>query len=543
FHIIGRAGKFRDNKMDIELDDEGKSLHDYLQIFRRRKYLIIIVLYPLVIFSLIVALILPPVFRSAATIMIEQQQIPTDLVKSTVMSLADERLKQIEQQLMTVNHIKEIIDEFKLYPKEKKRSDSDLADLFHKHFAIELIDNSFVTNNRNTKATIAFKIAFEHESPEIAAHVADKLTTLFLEENVKNRTRRAEETANFLQEEAEKMKQDVSNIETEIAQYKKAHSESLPELLPVYTAAISRLETEMQQATLQEKMLNERRAKLKIELAITSPYQDKVANDNKAEPVETLAQLKEQYNQLLDKYSASHPDVKILKRKIDNFKSEDEPEDSTQEMRNITNPIYMQLKNEWDMIAIELDNLVKQRIYNEEQHKKLQALVANMPELERRYDELRRDLENNKAKYQELKSKFLEARLSQTLEIEQKAERFSIIEPARISLKPEKPNRLQILIAGIFASIGCSFGLALLIETINGSIRNYRNLMQVTGIEPLVVVPYIHNQQDIINAQKNRNKIIIITILFLLTIVIIVLINKMYSPLHIIITNLLVKLS
>lgn len=529
--------------MDIELDDEGKSLHDYLQIFRRRKYLIIIVLYPLVIFSLIVALILPPVFRSAATIMIEQQQIPTDLVKSTVMSLADERLKQIEQQLMTVNHIKEIIDEFKLYPKEKKRSDSDLADLFHKHFAIELIDNSFVTNNRNTKATIAFKIAFEHESPEIAAHVADKLTTLFLEENVKNRTRRAEETANFLQEEAEKMKQDVSNIETEIAQYKKAHSESLPELLPVYTAAISRLETEMQQATLQEKMLNERRAKLKIELAITSPYQDKVANDNKAEPVETLAQLKEQYNQLLDKYSASHPDVKILKRKIDNFKSEDEPEDSTQEMRNITNPIYMQLKNEWDMIAIELDNLVKQRIYNEEQHKKLQALVANMPELERRYDELRRDLENNKAKYQELKSKFLEARLSQTLEIEQKAERFSIIEPARISLKPEKPNRLQILIAGIFASIGCSFGLALLIETINGSIRNYRNLMQVTGIEPLVVVPYIHNQQDIINAQKNRNKIIIITILFLLTIAIIVLINKMYSPLHIIITNLLVKLS
>ena len=72
--------------MELEIEGEIKSLADYWQMLRRRKYLIAIPMLVLLIISAVVALILPPVYRSEATVLIEQQHIPSDLVQSTVVS-------------------------------------------------------------------------------------------------------------------------------------------------------------------------------------------------------------------------------------------------------------------------------------------------------------------------------------------------------------------------------------------------------------------------------------------------------------------------
>lgn len=101
------------------MESEEKTLKDYLQIIRRRKYTIIIPMLVLLLLSVIVAIALPPVYRSKATILIEQQHIPVDLVKSTVISFADERIRQIQQKLMTIDNLNKIIEKFNLYPKEK----------------------------------------------------------------------------------------------------------------------------------------------------------------------------------------------------------------------------------------------------------------------------------------------------------------------------------------------------------------------------------------------------------------------------------------
>jgi polysaccharide biosynthesis transport protein len=97
--------------------EEEKTLKDYLQIARRRKYTIIIPMLALLLISVIITIVLPPLYRSQATILIEQQHIPSDLVKSTVISFADERIQQIQQKLMTIDNINKMIEKFNLYPK------------------------------------------------------------------------------------------------------------------------------------------------------------------------------------------------------------------------------------------------------------------------------------------------------------------------------------------------------------------------------------------------------------------------------------------
>jgi len=516
----------------MEMDEEGevKSLADYLQIVRRRKYLIVLPMLLLLILSVVVALILPPVYRSEATVLIEQQHIPTDLVQSTVVSLAEERIRQIEQKIMTINNVNKIIEKYGLYVDQRSEmSDTELAEEFRANSELTLVSADVISGGRGKKATLAFKISFSHKKPEIAQKVTNEIVTLYLDENIKNRTARALETTTFLDEEAGKFKLEIQKIENKIAEYKEKYSDSLPELLSVNVASINRVENELQQLSLQEKMLNERRVSLRTQLAITSPTA--VTFDNARSNVpETFAALEAQYQFLLDKYSVKHPDVKAIKRKIDKF---DKSTDSSPvvEMGGITNPVYLQLKSEMDIAAIELQNIQSQRKKLGAILEQLETRVSQTHQVERGYYDLMRDLENHRAKYKELKSKALEARLSQTLEEEQKAEKFSLLEPARVPNKPEKPNRLKILMMGLALSVGVGFGAGFGAEILDGSIRGYRALEQITGIEPLVVIPYIENQQDLERSRKNKRNFVIITVILIIGSIMAV--HFLYKPIDI----------
>ena len=81
---------------------DGFDLKYYWMILRRRyPYMVgafIVVLGTAVIF----AVWLPPIYRSEARILVESQQIPSELVRSTVTALADERIQVIKQRIRDV---------------------------------------------------------------------------------------------------------------------------------------------------------------------------------------------------------------------------------------------------------------------------------------------------------------------------------------------------------------------------------------------------------------------------------------------------------
>ncbi len=517
--------------MDLE---EEKTLKDYLQVARRRKYTIIIPMLVLLAISIVVTVVLPPVYRSKATILIEQQHIPTDLVKSTVNIIADERIQQIQQKLMTIDNLNKIIEKFNLYPKEKKLVNaSDLAEQFRAATTLELINADIVGKGKNSKAIVAFTLSFDHKDPAMAQKIANELVTLFLDENVKTRTQRAEESTKFLQEEADKFKVDIQKTENEIAEYKHKYSNSLPELLPVNMTAISRIENNLQQLQLQEKMLEERRITLSNQLAATSPVGQ---TGNKDANIDTRASLEVEYESLLKKYSINHPDVKSVKRRLDGFKDKKGSSNS-----GINNPIYMQLQSEISIAAVELQNISNQKLALTEQLKKLEMNVSQTHQVERGYYELMRDLDNQKIKYKELIAKSLEAKLSQNLEVEQKAEKFSLLEPPRTPEKPEKPNRIKFLFVGFVFSIFGGLGAGFAAETLDNSVRSHSALASLIGEEPLVVIPYIENQDDFNRTKRNKFNFALLVLVLIIGAAIAV--HIFYMPLDVVFDKLSDRIS
>src|SRR5512134_3085406 len=83
------------------VDAPGKDLHDYLALLRRRKTMILTVAAVLLAASAALAFLLPAVYRSTATILIEEQEIPPDLVRSAIATYADQRIETIKQQVLS----------------------------------------------------------------------------------------------------------------------------------------------------------------------------------------------------------------------------------------------------------------------------------------------------------------------------------------------------------------------------------------------------------------------------------------------------------
>src|SRR5437762_6223639 len=149
----------------MEMEEETKDLRDYFTAFRRRKKQVLTTVVILFLISIVVAAMLPSVYRSTATILIEQQEMPPDLVRSTISSYADQRIQVISQQVMTRVNLTRIIELYNLYPGDRAtKTSEELVQRLAKDIKLDLL-KADVIDQRGSRgtATIAFSLAYEGE--------------------------------------------------------------------------------------------------------------------------------------------------------------------------------------------------------------------------------------------------------------------------------------------------------------------------------------------------------------------------------------------
>ena len=96
--------------------------------------------------------------------------------------------------------------------------------------------------------------------------------------------------------------------------------------------------------------------------------------------------------------------------------------------------------------------------------------------------------------FSEVRGKKYDAALAQSLEQEQKAERFVLLEPPQVPLEP-KQDMLTLSAMAIVLSLGAGIAVAYLTELLDDRIYGSELLETLTGERPLVVIPYMGDQQ------------------------------------------------
>jgi len=131
-----------------------------------------------------------------------------------------------------------------------------------------------------------------------------------------------------------------------------------------------------------------------------------------------------------------------------------------------------------------------------------QAKLEAIPVREQEVTALVRDYEISKAHYSQLLDKGLSAETATQLEIRQKGEKFSILDPAQPAERPSSPNRGLINVAGGIVGLGLGLLLALVSDFLGISITAPQQITEAFGLPVLEVIPVIQTYTD----QRMRKK-------------------------------------
>jgi len=487
-------------------DDDQLTFADYVAILRRRSGLAIGGFFGTLALGVAVVFALPPVYQATGTILVESQQIPTDLIQASVTTYADERIEVIKQRVMTRENLLRIIRKYNLFADEGPTfTPSDQIDEMRKTMAVELVD---ATVRPDRKGTIAFRLSFEHRRPEVARSVANDLMTLFLEENVRVRTQRAAQTTEFLTQEADKLKKELSGLEAQIAKYKQEHGRALPENFALGMASMQRLEADLRQ-------LERDSASTEQELRGLEADRDAAASGQLAyaggptSSVTELQRAKADVARLSATYTDDHPDVKAAKRKVESLTravaTEASGPASARQAGIGSGGAVARVDGRIGSLRQRLRVLEGQKASVRGRLAEMDVSLVRSPDVERGFSALTRDYQSAQKKYEEILGKKMTAQVAENLEEDQKAERFAVLEPPELPEKPLKPNRKKLLAFSLLLAMVAPVGFVSCMEALHGTVRGVGQISAILGQKPLVTVPVIPVAAEI--AMRRRSQL------------------------------------
>jgi len=474
-------------------------VQDYWTLIVRRKWLVIGSILAGVTIAAVLCVVLPKSYRSSTSILIEDQKIPDDYVKGIGGASIQERLTMIQQQVMSRTLLSQIIDEFKLYESQVRRTGIESAiEGMRKEIKVETVG----TTGTRGKSVEAVTISFAHESPMTAMQVTGKLASMFIEENLKVREQLVTGVSVFLEQELHDAKTALEAQERAISSYKTRYMGLLPEQLEANLRGLDRLQTNLhatdeqwhnqtEKLSMLEKSIKEYQAGGPTEAPPGIPAPTYSGRDPQ---VERLREVERQLTTLIaTDYKSTYPDIVEAKQEIESLKmqlAEKYGDTSGENDQAKTYDVYLQeLIKQKIALRTEVASLQERSRRLTAQIREFEHRVEQTPAREQEVMILMRDYENMQKNYQALLDKRLNAHVAENLEKRQKGEQFRILDPANLPQKLDSPNRLLIMIFGVLG--GCGFGVTLAVgrDRLFPTFKRRQEVESLQGIRVLATIP------------------------------------------------------
>ncbi|MAF84701.1 MAG: hypothetical protein QGH93_00115 [Gammaproteobacteria bacterium] len=543
------------DEQHFRAEEEG-GLGDLIDAFKRRRKLALTTAGVIIVLGVVVIFAWPSLYSSTATILLEEPEVPQELVQTTVTTFAAQQIQYINQRVMTRTNLANIIEKFDLYAEKREYSPTLLlTEEVRKNIKLDLV-NVQLTNPRSGVpmiSTIAFTLGFEDKTPATAQKVANELVSLYMEENVRSRTVQTVETREFLSGEGDRLEERVQDLEEQIARFKEENEGSLPLMTSVNLTAIQRIDSQILDIDRELNRIDETLILLDAQLIQVEPTTSTILPDGSAvmSPESQLKSLQTRLASLKGVYSDEHPDVRRTGREIDALKkqtgltsdlsvttslladaridlakarenySNEHPEvvrlerlvdslietvlerrDDIDALIKPDNPAYIQLNTQKETLVASQNALRTQKKVVLANLVKYEALLLKAPSVEQGLISLERQLQSATGQYFAMRERQFGAEMGEALESQSKGERFVLVEPPDFPLEPSSPNREVLMIVLIFLAPALGFGLVPLKESMDHSIWGAKMLDSIQGAPPIAEIPLIVTRQEAVHARR-----------------------------------------
>lgn len=440
--------------------DPLQMIRQYWNTIRHFRWWIALGTVPLTLVCFTIIALLPDVYQSTTTILVDPQKIPERYVSATVSSDLGQRLAMISQEVLSATRLEQIIDRLHLFEDRRgKLSREEIIDLVRKNITIEVKGGSGLS---------AFTITYTGGSPAVVAQTANELAGSFIEWNLQVREQQAVGTTQFLNTQLDQAKKNLEDLEHKLSEFKLAHVGEMPNQQPTNLQILAQLQSQVQANS---EALN------RLDLQRTMLLRGVGQGQNGAPVPQTergrleleRRQTEERIRDLRRRYTAEFPDVVEAKQRLDRINAQLAalPPDAVTQTTTASSDAPPQLL----MIDKEMKRLNAEQLRLQQQIQNYRAKVEAAPIREQQVADLMRNYDTTKANYQSLLEKTFSADMAADLERKQKAERFTILDPARVPEKPIKPKRLFLMFGSFVGCLFACIGAAILKDMLDPSVK------------------------------------------------------------------------
>ncbi len=489
----------------------GFDLQHYLGIVRRRHMQFLIPLLAGWLAVWAASWVLPSRYRSGTLILVEQPTMPKDYVTPNVNDDLQDRLRSITQQILSRTRLLHIINQLNLYADANGRATADdKVERMRKDIGeIELV--------RDGEGRVSsFYVSYSSHDPRLAQRVTSELTNLFISENLEVRQQQSEDTTNFLENQLETARKTLSDQEGKIREFKGQHVGQLPAQVGSNLQILAGLQSQLQA---EEDALNTAKQQRVYLETLVSQYrslQGSPKSDGSA-PVglpaidAELEKLRDQLADLSSHYTDRHPDVRKVKEQIAKTekmrsqiiadlraKASAAPDSAAAEASDVKDPSSPMVQLEGQLQANRAEIANRERGIKDLSAKvtDYQARLNQEPVREQELADLTRGYDQSKANYDELLKKKNESAMATSMELLQQGERFRIIDPPSLPLKPDFPNRLKFCMIGLGVGLALGIVVAGSFEMLDDRIYDEKEFKKLLPVAVISEIPAITAFQD-----------------------------------------------
>ena len=326
------------------------------------------------------------------------------------------------------------------------------------------------------KKSDVITISFQHEDPEVAAHVVNGLVDRFIEYHVQ--VHQQPQSYGFFDEQVKLQSDQLKNSETDYQAYRgKVNVAAVKEQREPLLKQISELELSLAKTRSE---ISENEGKLTA-LKTRPPGSEGTAQYGQetelnpystSDPRSKLSQLRSKERDLLNKYTEKNHEVVSVRQEI----AETEQFLAKQE-KTYHEKALLTINHTLKALRAKEASLNKDMA-------KYQQELARINSAEMRLTELERNLKLNEENYQLYVKKMEEARVSNAMDKEQMVN-ISVAEPALPPLKPKKPIILLNIALSIVLGAVSGLGVAFFSEYLSHTFNSPEDVEQHLGLHVL----------------------------------------------------------
>src|SRR4051794_12693087 len=297
-------------------------IEDYIDMLRRYRSWLIGPMFIGLVVAVVVAFLWPDTYVSTAVMRITPQQISANLVPSIVNMQMQQRLQQMQQEILSRSSLSELIQRpsLDLYRKERARYPMEdiIQDMRNKAIHIQTVEVN--------RTASAFTISFSYPDRFKAQAVVRELVTKFTEQNVTVQRNQANLTTQFLGDELKQAKEKMDSLEQAVTKFKNENMGRLPEQFQANVAQLNTLQMMHSQASEALSRLQQQRYQLETQLQnnntnlnyynsvmeeqVTVGGPQQVRNEKLNQLNQRIMTLQSEVAAMSEQLTPSHPSVK-----------------------------------------------------------------------------------------------------------------------------------------------------------------------------------------------------------------------------------------